>query len=191
MSRDRRHAFLLDTAARLVDREGVEGLTFERLAEAAGVTKTLPYAYFESRGEILVTLFDRVIGGIDGRIESLLQGDGSFDEIVRASLEVWFAAVRDHGRLVSALLDGASVPGLAEAVRRRDRASHKQWHDLVAERFDLGDRDAHVVAAMLNSSATATVRLWTSRRGTQQGLIDSFVVMAHGAATALQRSRRE
>ena len=188
MSRDRRRAVLLDTAAAIIDGDGVEALTFESLADAAGVTKTLPYAYFESRGEVLLTLFDRVIGEIDGRVETLLQGDEPFEAIVRTALGVWFDAVRDHGRLVGALLDARSVPGLAAAIRRRDRASHKLWHDLVAERFELTDRDAHVLAAMLNSTATATVWLWTSRRGTRESLVESFVVMATGAADAL-RSR--
>src|SRR5688572_18797094 len=86
MSRDRRHAFLLDTAAAIVDRDGVSALTFESLAEAAGVTKTLPYAYFESRDEVLLTLFDRVIGALDDEVEAVLQRDAPFDEIVRASL---------------------------------------------------------------------------------------------------------
>lgn len=177
---------LLDTAAALVDRDGAGALSFEAMAEAAGVAKTLPYAYFASRAEVLLTLFDRVIGGIDAEVEAVLQSDEPFDVVVRTSLAIWFDATRDHSRLVGALLDARSVPGLASAIRRRDRASHKQWHDLVVERFGLGDRDAHLLAAMLNSTATATVGLWTSRRGTRDGLLDSFVVMAVGAATALQ-----
>jgi AcrR family transcriptional regulator len=186
MSREGRRAFLVDTAAELVDREGAGALTFEALAEAAGVTKTLPYAYFESRDEVLLILFERVIGALDAEIEGVLQREASFEDTVRASLGIWFDAVRDHGRLVGALLDARSVPGLAVAIRRRDRASHKRWHDLVVERFEVHDRDAHVLAAMLNSTATATVWLWTSRRGTREALVDAFVVMATGAATALQ-----
>ena len=188
MSREARRAFLLDTAADLVDRDGAGALTFEAMAEAAGVAKTLPYAYFSSRDEVLLTLFDRVIGGIDAEVEAVLQSDAPFEAVVRTSLAIWFDAARDHPRLVGALLDARSVPGLATAIRRRDRASQKRWHDLVAERFGLGDRDAHLLAAMLNTTATATVGLWTSRRGTRDGLLDSFVVMALGAATALQGS---
>ncbi len=185
MSRERRRSFLLDTAAALVDSAGVGALTFEALAESAGVAKTLPYAYFESRDEVLLILFDRVIGAVDGSVEEVLQSDEPFDDIVRRSLGIWFDAARDHGRLLRALLDAHAVPGLGSAVRRRDQASHKLWRDVVAERFELGDRDAHVLAAMLNSTATATVGLWTSRRASREGLIESFVVMANGAATAL------
>lgn len=190
MSRERRRASLLDVAAGLVDREGASALSFETLADAAGVAKTLPYAYFDSRDEVLLTLFDRVIGDLDAQVEAVLRSDAPFEEIVRRGLSVWFDAARDHGRLVGALLDARSVPGLTSAIRRRDRASHKLWHDLVAERFELVDRDAHVLAAMLNTTATATVRLWINRRGTREGLLDSFVVMANGAAAALHDAPR-
>jgi len=59
--------------------------------------------------------------------------------------------------------------------------------DLVASRFSLGDREAHVLAAMLNSTATATVELWLARRGSRHDLVDAFVAMAAGAAAGLAR----
>lgn len=188
MRRDDRRASFLDVAADLVDAGGVGALSFESLADAAGVAKTLPYAYFGSKEEILLTLFDRVVGGIDAQVDSVLSGDETFEVLVRRSLEVWFDAARDHGRLVGALLDARSVPGLADAVERRDRASHEQWHDVVVDRVGLVGSDAHLLAAMLNASATATITLWTSRRGSRAALLASFVAMATGAADALRSS---
>lgn len=185
MSRQLRRESFLDVAAALVDDGGIGALSFESLADAAGVAKTLPYAYFDSKDEILLTLFDRVIGSIDGQVEAVLTGDHDFEVLVRRSLDVWFDAARGHGRLVGALLDGRSVPGLAEAVERRDRASHKLWHDLVADRFGLADADAHLVAAMLNTTATATIELWITRKGSRSALVDSFVVVASAAVAAL------
>ena len=188
MSREDRREFLLDTAASLVEQGGVGAVSFESVADAAGVTKSLPYAYFEAKDEILLTLFERVIGRLDAEVEEVLEGDGDFEEIVRRSLDVWFDAVRDHGRLVAALLDGRSVSGLDAAIRRRDRQSHKRWHDLVADRFGLSDPDAHVLAAMLTTTATAVVELWVRRKGPRAGLVDAFVAMAVGAADGLRRS---
>ncbi len=187
MSRDDRRTAFLDVAADLVDRAGAGALSFESLAGAAGVAKTLPYAYFDSKDEILLTLFERVIGGIDAQVDAVLSGDEPFDLLVRRSLEVWFDAARDHGRLVAALLDARAVPGLADAVDRRDRASHKRWHDVVVDRLGLVDPDAHLLAATLNASATATIELWSRRRGSRTALLDAFVVMATGAADGLRR----
>ena len=181
MTREARRAALLDVAASLVESGGATALTFESLAEAAGVSTPLPYAYFASRDEVLVELFERVIGDLDERVEAVVGSGAPFDELVRAALEVWFDAVRDHGALVGALLDARSVPGLAASIRRRDRASQKLWHDLVVERFGLDDVDAHVVAAMLNATATATVQLWVARKGTRAALLDAFVRLAAAA----------
>ena len=72
MSREDRRSFLLETAAALVEQGGAGALTFEAVADAAGVTKSLPYAYFESKDEILLILFDRVIGGLDAEVEAVL-----------------------------------------------------------------------------------------------------------------------
>lgn len=185
MTREARRAWLLDAAAVLVDEAGAGALTFEAIAKAAGVAASLPYAYFTSRDEVLVLLFDRVIGGLDEMVEAVLVGEEDFETVVRRSLEVWFDAARDHGRLVGALLDGGAVPGLATAVRRRDQASHDLWRGLAASRFSLGDSEADVLAAMVNRSATATIELWLTRRGSRQDLVDAFVAMVAGAAAGL------
>jgi len=185
MTREARRASLLDAAAALIDEAGAGALTFDTMAAAAGVATSLPYAYFSSRDEVLVTLFDLVIGGLDEQVKAALERDDDFETVVRRSLDVWFDAARDHGRLVGALLDAGAVPGLAAAVRRRDQGSHDLWRDLVASRFSLGDREAHVLAAMLNRTATATVELWLARRGSRHDLVDAFVAMAAGAAAGL------
>ena len=185
MTREARRSFLVETAGQIIDERGAGALSFETLAEAAGVAKSLPYAYFESIDEVLITLFDRVIGELDSQVEAVVTSGADFDEIIARSLDVWFDAVRDHGRLVGGLLDARSVPGLASAVRRRDRSSQKLWHDLVVERFDLEDADAHLLAAMLNTTATATVELWVTKRVPRRLLVERFVTMAKGAAAAL------
>jgi AcrR family transcriptional regulator len=187
MTRAARRASLLDVAAAIVDASGPGALTFDALAQAAGVAKTLPYAYFESSDEILVTLFERVIGELDAQVAEVVREGGDFAGVVRRSLAVWFDAVGNHGRLVGALLDGRGVPGLAASIRRRDRASHKLWHDLVIDEFGLAEPDAHLLAAMLTTTATATVDLWVRRRASRAELADRFVVMARGAAAALAR----
>lgn len=181
MSREQRRSFLLDRAATLVAEFGVGALTFESLAAAAGVTKSLPYAYFESPDEILLELFASVIGDLDDEVRAAHDAGGEFDEIVRRSLEVWFDAASERGRLVGALLDGRSVAGLRAAIRRRDQASLRLWRDLVVERYGLRDVDALVVASMLTSTATAVVDLWVRRKGTRADLIDSFVALATNA----------
>lgn len=189
MSRPHRKAALLEIAARLINERGISELSFEAMADAGDVAKTLPYAYFQSKDEVLLTLFEQVIGALDERVRAVVDSGHDLETIIRDSLDVWFEAVRTDGRLLEALLDGRAVAGLAAAVRQRDLASHKLWHDVVVEHLDLVDTEAHVLAAMLNESATGIVTLWVSRRGSKKALVDAFVAAALGAAAALAGER--
>ncbi len=189
MSREDRRASLLEVAASIVDHRGAGALTFDALATGAGVAPSLPYAYFGSKEDLLLVLFDQVIGALDDQVEAVLADpETDFEGLVRRSLDVWFVAATEHGRLVGALLGGASLPGLRAAVARRDRSSHERWHDAVAERLGLDDPAAHLLAAMLNRTATATIELWLSRASSRDDLTERFVAMAHGAAAGLRRA---
>ncbi|CAH2604584.1 TetR/AcrR family transcriptional regulator [Rhodovastum atsumiense] len=57
LSREERHAQLIDTARRLVREEGTDALTLGRLAGQAGVTKPVVYDHFETRNGLLVALY--------------------------------------------------------------------------------------------------------------------------------------
>ena len=187
MRREDRRASFLDAAAAIVEEGGAGALTLDALAARTGVAPSLPYAYFGSKEELLLLLFAQVIGGLDDQVEAVLaDAAAGFDDLVRRSLDVWFVAAQDHGRLVGALLGGASIPGLRAAVARRDEASHERWHDVVTERFDLQDPAAHLFAAMLNRSATATIELCLGGRGSREALTAAFTAMARGAAAALE-----
>lgn len=184
MTRAARRDALLDAAAGLVADGGVASLRFDALAHAAGVAPSLPYAYFEDVDEILLTLFDRVIGELDDRVAELAAGDDDLPTLLADALAVWFDAVRDHGRLVGALLDGAATPALAAAVRRRDLASHKRWREVLLANTDADGADVEVLAAMVNVTATATVQLWVGRRGSRAALTEAFVRAVVAAAGA-------
>ena len=186
MSREQRREALLQAATALIDEGGLGACTLEAVADRTGVAKTLPYAYFDSRDDLLLTLFERVVGAVDDRVVEVVADGDDLEQIVREALGVWFDAVRSDGRQLESLLGGSAVPGLADAVRRRDRASQKLWHDVVIEHLGLVDPGAHVLAAMLNHSATGVVLLWTRRRGSRQELVDSFVTATLAAARALR-----
>src|SRR3954453_9232328 len=51
---------VLDTAIRLLDREGVEALTMRRLASELGVSAMAPYRHVGSKDELLMVLVDRL-----------------------------------------------------------------------------------------------------------------------------------
>jgi len=60
-SRDR----LLDAAADIVSKQGVQQLTIEAVAQAANVTKAGLIYHFKTRDDLLAALVDRMIGELD------------------------------------------------------------------------------------------------------------------------------
>lgn len=57
LSRDKRHAQLLDTARQMVAEEGTDSLTLGRLAARAGVSKPVAYDHFGTRTGLLLELY--------------------------------------------------------------------------------------------------------------------------------------
>ena len=188
MRREEREAALLETAAAIIERDGVAALSFDALATEAGVAASLPYAYFARVDDVLIALFDRVIGGLDRAVAEVADADGPLEEVLAGGLDVWFDAARDHGRLVGALLDGAAVPGLAAAVRRRDAASQRLWESVLARHVAASEVDIAVLAGMLNATATATIGLWLRRRGSRAALTHAFVRLVLAAASGVVRT---
>jgi AcrR family transcriptional regulator len=62
-------------ALELVDRDGLEGLTMQRLAERMGVGTMTLYGYFRSKDELLDAIVDAAVGDPESRV-----GDGSWRE---------------------------------------------------------------------------------------------------------------
>lgn len=67
---------LLEAAVGLIRREGVEALTMERVAEAAGVAKGTVYLYFASKGRLVEQAIARHIEPLVLEISSIFEAQG-------------------------------------------------------------------------------------------------------------------
>lgn len=190
LSRADRRRQLLDVAGDLVAGDGVAPLTLDRLAAAAGVAAGLPYAYFPSVDELLIELFDGVVGAIDDEIDELVARRPPFADLVRESLGIWLAALRRRRPLLLALLDGRSNPALASHLDRRDRRARRTWLRVATDDLGLSPVHADVLAAVLTDSAPAVLALATSRRRRADEVIDTFVGLAEAAAAAFPSAGR-
>src|SRR5687767_13326585 len=77
---------LLDLAGEIVVEGGVAGLTMDRLAGAAGVSKALVYAHFANRDDVLTALIEEQIDRFRNRSDDALAGSWTFGQRVRASI---------------------------------------------------------------------------------------------------------
>jgi AcrR family transcriptional regulator len=68
---------ILAAAQRLMESRGLEALTMEEIATAAGVAKGTVYLYFQSKEDLLQALMSQVGENLLQDLEALLQGPGS------------------------------------------------------------------------------------------------------------------
>ena len=152
---DRRRRQLLEVAAHLVVREGVEAARMGRIADLAGCARPLVYHYFATREDLLLALvldaeerFERagIWPEIDRAIASLAAPDASQLELAERFLRMPWIAERDEGILAGLTLrlrlhTSRDFAGHAERVRERSGA---RWRRPLRE-LGLSDEQASAV----------------------------------------------
>jgi TetR/AcrR family transcriptional regulator len=102
--RELRRETILAAAAELFDAEGQQGTGLNAIAARAGFTKSNVYRYFESREEVLISLFLRefeaFVPALEARFEKI--DDGDLPGIARATTATFVERPR-LGHLISIL----------------------------------------------------------------------------------------
>lgn len=112
---------ILDAYERCIARHGVDGATLERIAEEAGVKRSLIRHYLGNRDELLAALIDRFFARSDAEVAELLD---ALPRLRRADalVELLFdpAYADPHSVLVSGALiaEAPQIPGLAKRMRQ-------------------------------------------------------------------------
>ena len=63
---------ILEAATRIIDQEGLAGLTTNRIAEVAGISIGTLYQYFKNKQQILSTLGEREVRTVTAKMLSLI-----------------------------------------------------------------------------------------------------------------------
>jgi AcrR family transcriptional regulator len=75
--RDERIPQIIDAAAQVFSRHGIDGANMSEIADAAGVSKATIYHYFASKDEVIVALVKRVFTLDRTAVGQLRNGNGS------------------------------------------------------------------------------------------------------------------
>jgi AcrR family transcriptional regulator len=104
---------ILEAASRLIERDGLEALTTNRIAELAGVSIGTLYQYFPDKSKVVEALAERELGAITSQALAALTGPapdtrgGRIRRIVHAA----FNAFGGRSRVQRQLLERALAPG--------------------------------------------------------------------------------
>ncbi len=115
-SRDR----LLDAGVQIVTAQGVQALTLEAVAAAAGVTKGGLIYHFKTRDELLAALVERLAAQLEQRYRDKAAARGrSVADLLSAMIEESFDLPEEERQLMSHLLAAAaSHPQLLGPAQR-------------------------------------------------------------------------
>lgn len=118
---------ILDAVVRILKREGVDGVTTNRIAEVAGVSIGSVYQYFPDKRAIFGALHDRHVEEISRLIEATLvaHAESPFEDLVRALVEALVEAHAADPELHELLTTEVPNRGGARAFEARLRSTFR------------------------------------------------------------------
>jgi TetR/AcrR family transcriptional regulator len=113
------------TVAVLVE-HGVEGMTMDRVATAAGVAKGSLYHYFRSKGELLEFVYGKSVDPLLEHLESLLAVSRPAVDKLAAHLRMFLEHVAEHVQVFQLLFHDVAAQSLLESTARSTREVARQ-----------------------------------------------------------------
>ena len=194
MAPEERRVQLLECAARLITSEGLEVLSMERVAEEAGVSKALVYAYFESRKGLLACLLQADLIRIQAEQARAAQGAQTFPELVRATTHIALAEIERRGPLLRRLLNEPSLTGATGLVRmRRHDANARYLARRIQSEFDVSYAHALKLTEIglgLTIAAGELIQRGGARREEIEATTCALIMAAVRAGAETIRARR-
>jgi len=132
-----RRAMILDEAAQLIVQEGIAGLTLERIAREAGVSKSLIYNYFDGVTELLKELYDRELKKLRKLQLKAAEAATSFESLVRGITHEYLKYIEERGLVIERLQAEPSVTSGPDPTYYDRRPSVKYMANIVAKTFDM------------------------------------------------------
>ena len=187
LPREQRREQFLEVAAQMILDTGVDSVTMEGIAAAAGVSKGLGYAYFANRGELLLALLNRETRAMAQVVSAAIAEATTYEQKVRASVRTWMDEIADRGLLLEALLRETQEDDAYN--ERRNRYYHglqEFWGDVAVQEYGIDKKKAVAAAAILIAGLTGLVDRWTQARDSRKMLEDVYVTISVAAVEALR-----
>jgi AcrR family transcriptional regulator len=159
-------AAILDAAARLFAERGFHATSMSAIAKQAGVSKGLPYNYFDRKDDILEAIIDRRLDEVLSVIDDIDPGAPAgrrLRELVQVSLEHARDNVATYRFYIATFLQPQTSPAIQSAARKHaDRFVRMDRFvvDIFTELgFDEPDIEARFLRATLNGLIQELVML--------------------------------
>ena len=183
-----RRSLLLDAAARIVTRSGLTGISMERVARVAGVSKGLVYNYFPTCHALLCDLLKRELDAIWRKQVNAVAGVESFGEIARLTTREYLQHTAQHGELLRPLLADPTLAAQMGTERAAGRvATVRFFAKRMARDYAVPMQPAQVVCDLLLDLGAAASRRMMETGESPAYLEELCVVLVEGASRELSR----
>jgi AcrR family transcriptional regulator len=183
---EERREHFLDVAAELITGQGVDSVTMEAVAAAAGVSKGLGYAYFTNRGDLLLAVLEREMGELERRVNEALAAGDTFEARIRGAVHAWLDTLSERGGLLDKLLKASQ---LQRPLRERRAASFRRienfYGKMAADEFGIPERQATAAAAIMVAGLNGLLERWIVARDSRRMLEDTFIDLTLGGLKRL------
>lgn len=141
---------ILDAAVAIILKEGVIRATMDRVAQQAGVSKGLMYAYFSNRTDLLQQVLRREQTIVAERQRDAIRLADSFEAMARATHRISEDHLQHRGRLIESL---KADPEIENAISKFEREGRAEVLDYlgrtIAKHFDLSQELARAATALI------------------------------------------
>jgi AcrR family transcriptional regulator len=186
---DRREQ-LLDSVARQILAEGLDAVTMDSAAVAAGVSKALVYRHFADRDDLLVAVLSREIERLRRSTEAAVREAADFRGEMGAALPVFFEVGARGSGLLETLVH---TTHLGRPLRRLRRAyvdaSEEHWARRAAEVFGLPRRSSLIAAAVFLGGLGGLGDFMRRRRIPRAEVERVFAELVEGGLEGMARGR--
>lgn len=189
MPPEERQSIILDFAAEIVAAEGVSGVSMERVAKAASVSKSLVYVYFQSTTELLQTLLKRELKRLRRHQAEAANHAKTFREMVRAVTHVYLTYIEERGLIIHRLQGEPSVAqGTGNPTDFSRDAAVVYIAEIISDNFEIPMELAIPAAAISFGLPVAAGDYLDSEDADRLTIEDLTVTMIIGSIEALQKN---
>ncbi|WP_020499000.1 TetR/AcrR family transcriptional regulator [Sciscionella marina] len=182
---DLREQAILDAAERQLGEDGLEGMTVETIAKAAGITRGAFYFYFGSKNDVLAALVERTVSTLHADVTDAADGSTpgeALREGVRHTAQMW----REHGTVMRAAIELSPVVAAIDEAWRPAVAAVAVATRTIAEQAGVPAGTGPQEAAALTAALVwMTERAFYQATVTGGSLEDTATTLTHLWLTAL------
>lgn len=168
---DERRSLILSAGGTLFGEHGYDGVTLERIALAAGVTKPIVYRHFESKKDLYLALLAKHRDDLPGFVAGADDGD---PEVLRRILEVWFTYARENAHGWRMLFRDSGGDAEVAAFRRAVEERAREVMAGFIQRSSGGAIPPEELAAsaeIIRGGLAALIVWWTDHPEVEQGIL--------------------